>query len=176
MKSQTNREWTEDLRWTLDGDGILYYEGQIHIPDTRDLWLQVLNFRYDHVLAGHPGQSKTYQMVHQDFNWPELQEFVADYVRSCNICRRNKACCYKPYRLLKQLTIPLQPWESISMDFIKQLLLSEGYTDILVVVDQLTKQALFILTIRALNATMLGELFVRHIFFKHGVLSHVTSD
>jgi len=63
MKSQTNGEWTEDLRWTLDGDGILYYEGQIHIPDTGDLWLQVLNFRYDHVLAGHPGQSKTYQMV-----------------------------------------------------------------------------------------------------------------
>jgi len=60
------------------------------------------------------------------------------------------------------------------MNFIEQLLLLESYTNILVVVDQLTKQALFILTIRALNATMLGELFVRYIFFKHGVPSHVT--
>jgi len=62
------------------------------------------------------------------------------------------------------------------MDFIEQLPSSEGYTDILVVVDQLTKQALFIPTIRSLDATMLAELFIKHIFSKHGVPSHVTSD
>jgi len=111
-----------------------------------------------------------------DFNWPGLWEFVADYVRSCNICRRNKAHCHKPYGLLKQLPIPPQPWESISMDFIEQLPPLEGHTDILVMVDRLTKQALFILTIRSLNATMLAELFVRHVFSKHRVPSHVTSN
>jgi len=109
MKSQTNGEWTEDSCWTLDEDGTLYYEEQIHVPNTGDLWLQVLNFRHDHVLAGHSGQLKTYKMVCQDFNWLGLQEFVADYVRSYNICGRNKTCCHKPYGLLKQLTIPLQP-------------------------------------------------------------------
>jgi len=62
------------------------------------------------------------------------------------------------------------------MDFIEQLPLSGGYTDILVVVDQLTKQALSIPTIRSLDATMLAELFIKHIFSKHGVPSHVTSD
>ena len=62
------------------------------------------------------------------------------------------------------------------MDFIKQLPPSGGYTNILVVVDQLTKQALFILTIRSLNATMLVELFIKHVFSKHGVSSYVTSD
>jgi len=62
------------------------------------------------------------------------------------------------------------------VDFIEQLPPSEGYTDILVVVDQLIKQALFILTIRSLDTTMLAELFVKHIFSKHGVPSHVTSD
>jgi len=48
--------------------------------------------------------------------------------------------------------------------------------NILVMVDQLTKQALFIPTIRSLNAAMLAELFIKHVFSKHGVLSHVTSD
>jgi len=51
-----------------------------------------------------------------------------------------------------------------------------GHINILIVVDRLTKQALFILTIRALNATMLAELFVRHVFSKHRVLSYVTSN
>jgi len=49
------------------------------------------------------------------------------------------------------------------MDFIEQLSPSGGYTDILVVVDQLTKQALFIPTIRSLDATMLAELFIKHV-------------
>jgi len=62
------------------------------------------------------------------------------------------------------------------MDFIEQLPPSGGYTDILVVVDRLTKQALFILTIRSLDATMLAELFIKHVFSKYGVPSHVTSN
>ena len=125
-KSQNDGEWTKDPCWTLDRDSMLYYKGQIHVPNTGNLQLQVLNSRYNYVLASHPGQSKTYQMVHQDFNWPGLQEFVADYIRSCNICWRNRIHCHKPYGLLKQLPIPPQPWESISMDFIKQLPPSGG--------------------------------------------------
>jgi len=62
------------------------------------------------------------------------------------------------------------------MDFIEQLPLSEDYMDILVVVDQLTKQTLFIPTIRSLNAAILVELFIKHVFSKHGVPSHVTSN
>jgi len=42
------------------------------------------------------------------------------------------------------------------------------------VIDQLTKQILLILTIRSLDAAMLAELFIKHVFLKHGVPSHVT--
>ena len=62
------------------------------------------------------------------------------------------------------------------MDFIKQLPLSKGYTDILVVVDRLTKQATFIPTTRTIDATDLAQLFIKHVFAKHGTPSHVMSD
>jgi len=130
-----NRGMTDNHCWTRGEDDMLYYEEQVFVSDTDNLRLQVLKTKHDHVLAGHPGQSKTYQLVCRDFNWPNLREFVLDYVWSCNICGRNKARHHKPYGLLKQLPIPPRPWESISMDFIEQLPLSEGYTDILVVVD-----------------------------------------
>ena len=145
------------------------------MPNTDGLRLQVLKANHDYVLAGHLGQSKTYHLVRREFNWPNLREFVSDYVQSCNVCGRNKVRYHKPYGLLKQLPIPLRPWESILMDFIEQLSPSGGYTDILVVIDQLTKQALFIPTIRSLDATMLAELFIKHVFSKHGIPSHVTS-
>ena len=99
-----------------------------------------------------------------------------DYVRSYTICERNKACHYKPYRLLKQFPIPPCPWKFISMDFIEQLPLSEDYTDILVMIDQLTKQAIFIPTIRSINAVLLAELFIKYVFSKYKVFSYVTSN
>jgi len=62
------------------------------------------------------------------------------------------------------------------MDFIEQLPPSEGHTDILVVVDRLTKQAIFIPTVKSINAVLLAELFIKHVFSKHGVPNYVTSD
>jgi len=62
------------------------------------------------------------------------------------------------------------------MDFIEQLPPSEGHTDILVVVDRLTKQVIFIPTIRSINAVLLAELFIKYVFSKHGVPNHVTSN
>jgi hypothetical protein len=69
-----------------------------------------------------------------------------------------------------------KPWNSISMDFIEQLPPSSGFTAILVVVDRLSKQAIFIPTYDTITSMQLAQLFVLHVFLKHGVPSHVTSD
>jgi len=62
------------------------------------------------------------------------------------------------------------------MNFIKQLPKSKGFTDILVVMDRLIKQAIFIPTQRLIDVSKLMDAFVKHVFSKHGVLAHVTSD
>src|SRR5258705_10592317 len=62
------------------------------------------------------------------------------------------------------------------MDFIKQLPSSEGFTAILVIVDRLTKQLLFIPYHDMVDAPQLAQLFLTHIFSKHGALGHVTSN
>src|SRR6202045_2663934 len=62
------------------------------------------------------------------------------------------------------------------MDFIKQLPESSSFTAILVVVDRFMKQGIFILMTNEVNSTELACLFVLHVFSKHRVLSHLTSD
>ena len=81
-----------------------------------------------------------------------------------------------PNGLLKQLLIPERPWNSISMDFIEKLLMSDSYDMILVVIDCLTKQLIFILTIDTIMSPMLAKLFILHVFSKHGVPLDVTSN
>jgi len=62
------------------------------------------------------------------------------------------------------------------MDFIEKLPSSSGFDTILVIVDQLSKQAIFIPTHDTITLAELACLFVTHVFSKHGVSSHVTSD
>jgi len=97
-------------------------------------------------------------------------------VNSCNVCSRNKPHHHKPYGLLKQLLVPLRPWNSISIGFIEQLLVSNRCSDILVVVDRLIKQAIFIPTPSTLDSAALTTLFISYVFSKHSVPSHVMSD
>ena len=62
------------------------------------------------------------------------------------------------------------------MDFIEKLPSSSGFDTILIIVDWLTKQAIFIPAHDTITFADLACLFVLHVFSKHGVSSHVTSD
>jgi len=62
------------------------------------------------------------------------------------------------------------------MDFIEQLPSSTGFTAILVVVDRLSKQAIFIPTHDTITGPELTKLFLLHMFSKYSVPAHITSD
>jgi len=62
------------------------------------------------------------------------------------------------------------------MDFIEKLPSSSGFDTILVIVDRLSKQAIFIPTHDTITLAELAHLFMIHVFSKHRVPSHITSD
>jgi len=62
------------------------------------------------------------------------------------------------------------------MDFIEKLPTSSDFTAILVIIDHLSKQAVFIPTTDECNTRELAHLFLINIFSKHGIPTHVMSD
>ena len=165
-----------DPHWTVRSDGLLRHDNRIYVTNANDLRLRVLQDKHDHVLLGHFSQSKTLDLIQCEYYWPNLWPFVIEFCKTCVTCKHSKAPRHQPYGYLKQLLIPKHLWDSISMDFIEQLLSSSGYTVILVIVDRLSKQAVFIPTHDTITSAELAKLFVLHVFSKHGVLNHVTSD
>lgn len=167
---------TTSTRWSKDDDGLVRLDGRIYVPDHNDLRLRVLRYKHDHILSGHPGQNKTIELVRQEYTWPGMRDYIKHYCKSCTTCMRAKPQRHKPYGTLQQLPIPPRPWESISMDFIETLPTSGEFNSILVVVDRFSKQSIFIPTTNKCTSEDLAQLFVIHVFSKHGVPSHVTSD
>jgi len=62
------------------------------------------------------------------------------------------------------------------MDFIKKLLSSSRFDTILVIVDWLTKQVIFIPAYNTITFVDLAYLFVLHVFSKYGIFFYVTSN
>ena len=77
---------------------------------------------------------------------------------------QSKPQCHKPYKSLKKLPIPEQLWNSISIDYIEKLPSSSVFDTILVIVDWLTKQAIFIPTHDTIISVDLACLFILHVF------------
>src|SRR5258706_425631 len=168
---------TSDSPWGWEwSEGQLRFQGRLYVPNQEILHLQVICNHHNHPAAGHFGEARTSKLICHSFHWPGLRRMVKDYVASCAMCAHAKSVRHKPYGKLKQLPIPSRPWSSISMDFIEQLPASENFSAILVVVDCLTKQAIFIPSHDTVNAPQVAQLFLTHVFSKHRVPSHITLD
>ena len=159
--------------WSNSSNRFLWHN---NCPNSNDLWLKVLQYKHDHILSGHPGQNKTTSLILHNYTWPGLQEYIKNYCKSYTTCMHTKPQRHKPYGLLKQPPIPDYPWNSNFMDFIETLLTSSGCDSILVIINWLKKQAIFVSTTTQCTSKDLAILFVMHVFSKHGVPQHVTSD
>jgi hypothetical protein len=62
------------------------------------------------------------------------------------------------------------------MDFIEQLPTSSDYSVILIIVDRLTKQALFLPTTDNVTSEEVAQLYFKNVFSRHGVPTHITSN
>nr|GFA52515.1 reverse transcriptase domain-containing protein [Tanacetum cinerariifolium] len=76
--------------------------------------------------------------------WPNIKADIATYVSKCLTCAKVKAEHQRPLGLLVQPKIPEWKWDNITMDFVtKHPKSSQGYDAIWVIVDLLTKSAIF---------------------------------
>jgi hypothetical protein len=123
------------------------------------------------------GQDKTIKLVRRNFFWSEMEKFIEDYVRSCPQCLRNTAARHTRYRLLQPLELGYRPWDSISMDFIIELPISDRCPFLLVILNRFTKMAHFItLKDGEKSATDLVKIFQKEVWRFHGLPSNIVSD
>jgi hypothetical protein len=53
------------------------YRQALIVVENSNLRREVMLHFHDHTLAGHPGIFKTYQLITQDYWWPQMKKFIA---------------------------------------------------------------------------------------------------
>ncbi|PNY02508.1 retrotransposon-related protein [Trifolium pratense] len=161
--------------YTVHQDTLFYHGRLVLSPMSPSIPLLQQEF-HNTPTGGHSGYLRTYIRLAENLYWIGMQKQVRDFVRSCDICQRQKYAATTPGGLLQPLPIPNAIWEDLSLDFITGLPKSKGYTAVLVFVDRLSKYSHFILLKHPYTAKSIAELFVKEIVRLHGIPSSIISD
>ncbi|KAF8747922.1 hypothetical protein RHS01_11178 [Rhizoctonia solani] len=128
--------------------GLLFYQGQIVVPDVGTLRTDLLRIFHNSPLAGHPGRQRTLES-----GSPSTHLFPP-----------------------QPLELPVRPWQHVSYNMIVDLPKDRNNNSILVIVDSFTKYGIFVKCSKKLKAPKLAELFLEHVWKRHGMPKKAISD
>ncbi|KAF8701279.1 hypothetical protein RHS03_06547, partial [Rhizoctonia solani] len=155
--------------------GLLFYQGRIVVPDVGTLRTDLLCIFHNSPLAGHPGRQRTLELVSRNYYWPGIRADTYWHVDSCKTCQRIRKPKYTSIPP-QPLELPVRPWQHVSYDMIVDLPKDGNCDSILVIVDSFTKYGIFVKCSKKLKAPELAELFLEHVWKRHGMPEKTISD
>ncbi|GJZ81205.1 putative reverse transcriptase domain-containing protein [Tanacetum coccineum] len=158
-------------------DGTLCFNGRSWLPCYGDLRTVIMHESHKSKYSIHPGSDKMYQDMKKLYWWPNMKADIATYVSKCLTCAKVKAEHQRPSGLLVQPKIPEWKWDNITMDFVTKLpKTSQGYDTIWVIVDRLTKSAIFTPMRETDPMDKLARIYLKEVVTRHGVPVSIICD
>ncbi|GJR96159.1 putative reverse transcriptase domain-containing protein [Tanacetum coccineum] len=151
-------------------DGTLCLHGRSWLPRYGDLRTVIMHESHKSKYSVHPGSDKMYQDMKKLYWWPNMKADIATYVSKCLTCTKVKAEHQRPSGLLVQPKIPEWKWDNITIDFVTKLpKLPQGHDTIWMIVDRLTKFAIFTPIRETDSMEKLARLYIKEVVVRHGI-------
>ncbi|KAL4324148.1 hypothetical protein GQ457_11G026740 [Hibiscus cannabinus] len=158
-------------------EGVLCFMDRIVVPDDGELRQTILTEAHSSPFSMHPGSTKMYRDLKDEYYWVGLKKDEAEFVSNCMVCPRVKAEYQFPSGLLQPSKISKWKWERITMDFVTGLPLTPlKKNSVWVIVDRFTKCAHFLPVHTTYTYDKLVELYIGEIVRLHGVPKSIVSD
>ncbi|GJZ60116.1 putative reverse transcriptase domain-containing protein [Tanacetum coccineum] len=127
-------------------DGTLWFNGRSWLPCYGDLRTVIMHESYKSKYSIHLGSKKMYQDIKKLYWWPNMKENIATY-------------------------------DNITMDFVTKLpKSSQGYNTIWVIVDRLTKSAIFVPIRETDPMDKLARMYLKEVVTRHGIPLSIICD
>ena len=146
------------------------------VPNVQEIKLQLLRELHAVPYAGHPGYTRTLEIVKQFFYWVNMTTEVRDFVLDCPVCQVEKGSHQKPGGKIMPLDLPARKWDHVAIDFIVGMPRQDNYDAILTVVDKATKMCHFIPCTEKISAKEVAQVYWREVGRLHGIPSVIISD
>ena len=109
--------------------------------------------------------------------WTGMYADTDQFCSRCHDCQVNKVPNTAPAGKLQPHDVPETVWDTITMDFITELpKCKAGYDSVFVVVEKLSKRAVFIPTTKTVTSMKAAQLLHDSVFNKFGMPFKIGSD
>ncbi|GJS39183.1 putative reverse transcriptase domain-containing protein [Tanacetum coccineum] len=177
LNAQTEARKPENIKNEDVEDGTLGLNDRSWLPCYGDLRTVIMHESHKSKYSIHTGSDKMYQDMKKLYWWPNMKADIATYVSKCLTCAKVKAEHQMPSGLLVQPEIPQWKWDNITMDFITKLpKSSQGYDTIWVIVDRLTKSAIFVLIRETDPMEKLAIMYLKEVVTRHEIHVSIIYD
>ncbi|GKD06401.1 putative reverse transcriptase domain-containing protein [Tanacetum coccineum] len=129
-------------------DGTLCLNGRSWLPCYGDLRTVIMHEYHKSKYSIHPGSDKMYQDMKKLYWWPNMKADIATYVSKCLTCSKVKAGHQRP----------------------------SGYDTIWVIVDRLTKSAIFVPIRETDPMEKLARMYLKEVVTRHGIPVSIICD
>jgi hypothetical protein len=156
--------------------GYVQYRRKRDVPKDDELWLRLIQEHHDSVLARDPGGATTLDLVDRQYYRKDMRKQVDQYARNCLSCQQSRTSRHATCGVLQPLPVPEKPLEAFWMDFVVELPECEGFEEVWVVVDRLSKMRHCIPCHRTIEPVCLAKSFLREVVRLHGLPTTIISD
>ncbi len=126
--------------------------------------------------TAHAGAAHLYHCLAYRYYWPSMWKDIAQFCRTCDVCQKIKPDLSGKKGLLRPHRVPQLPWDVVSLDLIMGLPWSQELDAILVIVDKLTKYALYIPTVTTLSQEGFASLFLQYVVQRFSLPLEMIAD
>jgi hypothetical protein len=160
-----------------DHKDVIWFRKRLVVPIDPEIRKIIFDEAHMSKFSIHPGSTKMYQDLKQNFRWSNMKVDIAKYVAECDTCHQMKESHLKSAGVLQPLSIPMWKWDDINMDFIVGLPLTARKKDFIwVIVDRLTKTAHFIAVHTTYLVRQYAKIYMDQIVHLHGIPKTIISD
>ena len=140
-------------------------------------WLDFKKF-HDHQTTGHPGYLKTKQLITTRHWWPGMAQFIKKYVDRCTPCQQNKTNTHPTIPPLNPIASKeTLPFKQISYNLITNLLISNNFDSLLVMVDHgLSKGVILCPTKKTITIQGVAIIIFRKLYTRFGLFNKIISN
>ncbi len=142
---------------------------------SESLCTRLIQYTHDSTMTEYSKRYVTDTLLLWQFFWPEMLQNVCIFCWNCNKCCTNNSWkdCWQSF--LKPLSVLKQIWWKIFINFVVDLLSSEDCTNLLIIMNCLSKRVILELC-KDITAEWVTQTFVQHFYRAHELFIIIVSD
>ena len=150
-------------------------DGVVQIFLTRSLRQRALFLAHHTPVAGHPGITRQFYTMRQQFFWPSMAADIRNVSRNCHACAKERVKL-RSHQAPMKLFPATEPLEFVAIDILGPLpKAKDGSRYLLVMTDRFSKLTRAV-PLKSISALKVAQAFVRHWVLAYGAPARLLSD